>query len=129
MKTSKIKKGKSRTIYFFLFQPKFWPSLKSWENNANIQEDYWQGLFRLKFSVTIFPYNFLMTGSITSSEILIFSNLKLHSSTLVSKSVCSLFKVFMFLRTWCAKLKMRELVIQGFPYWGVWGESLRQPKG
>ena len=54
-----------------------------------------------------------MTGSVTSSEILIFSNLKLHSSILVSKSVFSLFKVFMFLRTRWAKLKMRELIIQG----------------
>ena len=54
-----------------------------------------------------------MTGSVTSSEILIFSNLKLHSSILVSKSIFSLFKVFMFLRTRCAKLKMRELIIQG----------------
>ena len=49
-----------------------------------------------------------MTGSVTSSEILIFSNLKLHSSILVSKSVSSLFKVFMFVQTRCAKLKMRE---------------------
>ena len=64
-----------------------------------------------------------MTDSVTSSEILIFSNLKLHSSILVSKSVSSLFKVFMFLRTRCAKLKMREFIIQGFPYWGIWGES------
>ena len=56
-----------------------------------------------------------MTGSVASSEILIFSNLKLHSSTLVSKSGFSLFKVFMFLQTQCAKLKMRELIIQGCP--------------
>ena len=49
-----------------------------------------------------------MTGSVTSSEILIFSNLKLHSSILVSKSGFSLFKVFMFHQTQCAKLKMRE---------------------
>ena len=62
-----------------------------------------------------------MTGSVTSSEILIFSNLKLHSSILVSKSVSSLFKVFMFLQTRCTKLKMHELIIQGFPYLGVWG--------
>ena len=64
-----------------------------------------------------------MTGSVTSSEILIFSNLKLHSSTLVSKSGFSLFKVFMFLQTQCAKLKMRELIIQGLGavYWGDGG--------
>ena len=30
----------------------------------------------------------------------------------------------MFLRTRCAKLKMRELVIQGCPYWGLWGVPL-----
>ena len=60
-----------------------------------------------------------MTGSVTSSEILIFSNLKLHSSMLVSKSGFSLFKVFMILQTQCAKLKMRELIIQGCPYWRV----------
>ena len=64
-----------------------------------------------------------MTGSVTSSEILIFSNLKLHSSILVSKSASSLFKVFMFLRARFVKLKMDQLIIQGFPYWGVWGES------
>ena len=29
-----------RTIYFFLFQIKFWFSPKSQESNANIQEDY-----------------------------------------------------------------------------------------
>ena len=69
-----------------------------------------------------------MTGSVTSSEILIFWNFKLHSSILVSKSVSSLFKVFMFLQTRCAKLKMCELIIQGFPYLGVWGESPHQPK-
>ena len=69
-----------------------------------------------------------MTGSVTSSEILIFWNLKLHSSTLVSKSASSLFKVFMFLRTRCAKLKMCELIIQGFPYCGVIWESPYQPK-
>ena len=62
-----------------------------------------------------------MTGSVTSSEILIFWNFKLHSSILVSKSVSSLFKVFMFHQTRCAKLKMCELIIQAFPYWGVWG--------
>ena len=62
-----------------------------------------------------------MTGSVTSSEILIFSNLKLHSSILVSKSVSSLFRVFMFLRTRCAKLKMRELIIQVFPTGGYEG--------
>ena len=64
-----------------------------------------------------------MTGSVTSCEILISSNLKLHSSVLVSKSVSSLFNVFMFLRARCVKLKMDQLIIQGFPYWGVWGES------
>ena len=57
-----------------------------------------------------------MIGSVTYSEILIFSNLKLHSSILVSKSVSSLFKVFLFLRTRWAKLKMRELIIQGCSY-------------
>ena len=129
MKTSKIKKGKSITIYLFLFQLKFRPSPKSSESNANIQEDYCQRLFRLKFLVTIFPYDFVMPGSVTSSEILIFSNLKLRSSILVSKSVSSLFEVFMFLRTSCAKLKIRELIIQVLPYWGVCEESLGQPKG
>ena len=96
--------------------------------NSMQKEDYWQGLFRLKFWVIIFRYDFLMTSSVTSSEILIFSNLKLCSSILVSKTVSSLFKAFMFLRTQCAKLKMRELIIQGFLYWRVWGESPHQPK-
>ena len=59
-----------------------------------------------------------MTGSVTSSEILIFLDLKLRSSILVSKSVSSLFKVFMFHQTRCGKLKMCELIIQGFPYRG-----------
>ena len=60
-----------------------------------------------------------MTGSVTSSENLIFSNLKLRSSVLVYKSGSSLFKAFIFLRTRCAKLKMRKLIIQGFPYRGL----------
>ena len=62
-----------------------------------------------------------MTGSVTSSEILIFSNLKLHSSILVSKSVSSLFRVFMFLRTRSAKLKKHELIIQRFSLLGAYG--------
>ena len=129
-------------IFFFLNLNLWkWKSFYNFDLHQNHKESilavckYSRRLLTRALSAKVLSNNLSLwlfnTGSVTYSEILIFLKLKLYNSTLVSKSGSSLFKVFLFHQTRCAKLKMRELIIQGCPYWGVWGESkicTHQPK-